>query len=80
VIYYSNRTELNCQGKIWRDFFENKNSAKFSGTMSDVKVKILFVGPCNSGKSRIVNVLSENDGGGTAIPTTGVRILEYPRR
>uniref|UniRef100_A0ABM5EMM3 Intraflagellar transport protein 22 homolog isoform X4 n=1 Tax=Pogona vitticeps TaxID=103695 RepID=A0ABM5EMM3_9SAUR len=43
-----------------------------------LKVKILFVGPSEAGKSVLANFLSEStEGIGTYIPTQGVRILEY---
>jgi len=38
-------------------------------------LKILFVGPCDSGKSLIVNTLADNQH--NAGPTVGVRVLEY---
>ncbi|KAJ6655751.1 hypothetical protein lerEdw1_004804 [Lerista edwardsae] len=43
-----------------------------------LKVKILFVGPSEAGKSVLANFLSEStEGVGNYIPTQGVRILEY---
>ncbi|XP_077167168.1 intraflagellar transport protein 22 homolog [Paroedura picta] len=45
-----------------------------------LKVKILFVGPSESGKSVLANFLSEStEGIGSYIPTQGVRILEYEK-
>ncbi|XP_042298764.1 intraflagellar transport protein 22 homolog [Sceloporus undulatus] len=45
-----------------------------------LKVKILFVGPSEAGKSVLANFLSEStEGIGSYIPTQGVRILEYEK-
>ncbi|KAL8198828.1 UNVERIFIED_CONTAM: Intraflagellar transport protein 22 [Gekko kuhli] len=45
-----------------------------------LKVKILFVGPSEVGKSVLANFLSEStEGIGSYIPTQGVRILEYEK-
>ncbi|XP_061461405.1 intraflagellar transport protein 22 homolog isoform X1 [Rhineura floridana] len=45
-----------------------------------LKVKILFVGPIEAGKSVLANFLSEStEGIGSYLPTHGVRILEYEK-
>ncbi|XP_063002597.1 intraflagellar transport protein 22 homolog [Elgaria multicarinata webbii] len=45
-----------------------------------LKVKILFVGPSEAGKSVLANFLSEStESIGSYIPTHGVRILEYEK-
>ncbi|XP_013916844.1 PREDICTED: intraflagellar transport protein 22 homolog isoform X1 [Thamnophis sirtalis] len=45
-----------------------------------LKVKLLFVGPSEAGKSVLANFLSETiEGIGSYIPTQGVRILEYEK-
>ena len=43
------------------------------------KVKIVMVGPCQSGKTMIANFLSDatENVGGEYRPTAGVRILEF---
>ncbi|XP_067165809.1 intraflagellar transport protein 22 homolog isoform X2 [Apteryx mantelli] len=45
-----------------------------------LKVKVLLVGPCESGKSVLANFVSESiEGIGSYVPTQGVRILEYEK-
>ncbi|XP_060612964.1 intraflagellar transport protein 22 homolog [Anolis sagrei] len=45
-----------------------------------LRVKILFVGPSEAGKSVLANFLSEStEGIGSYIPTQGVRILEFEK-
>ncbi|KAK3736340.1 hypothetical protein QZH41_020790 [Actinostola sp. cb2023] len=60
-------------------FFTGRSKRRASVYLGMFKAKILFIGPCESGKTVLANFLSDatDTSGGEYHPTQGVRILEF---